>query len=58
MRTIKKLPNRQNVHVSYHQMLITVNSEIFARILFSRIAPKDTFATNKNREHGMINLYQ
>ena len=29
------------VNVQY----ITVNSEIFARILFSRIALKDTFAT-------------
>ena len=37
----------------------TVNSEIFARILFSRIlALKVIFTTLKNRDYGMIYLYQ
>ena len=36
----------------------TVNSEIFARILFSRIALKDIFATYKIRDHDMIYLHQ
>ena len=36
----------------------TVNSEIFARILFSRIALKGIFATLKIRDLGMIYLYQ
>ena len=30
-----------------HAILITVNPEIFARILFSKMALKDTFATFK-----------
>ena len=32
----------------------TVNPEIFARILFSRIALKDIFVTLKIRDYGMI----
>ena len=36
----------------------TVNSKIFARILFSRIAFKDIFSTLKIRGLGMIYLYQ
>ena len=36
----------------------TVNSEIFARILFSRIALKHIFATLKIRDKGVIYLYQ
>ena len=36
----------------------TVNSEIFARILFSRIALKVIFAMLKIRDYGMIYLYQ
>ena len=36
----------------------TVNPEIFERILFSRYALKDIFATLKNRDWGMIYLYQ
>ena len=36
----------------------TVNSEIFATILFSRIALKDIFATLEIRESGMIYVYQ
>ena len=36
----------------------TVNSEIFARFLISRIALKDIFATLKIRDYRMINLYQ
>ena len=38
--------------------LTAVNPEIFARILFSRIALKDIFATLKIRDKGMIYLYQ
>ena len=37
---------------------VTVNSEIFARIYFSQIALKDIFAMRKNRDWGMIYLYQ
>ena len=36
---------------------ITVNSESFARILFSRIALKDIFATLKNRDNDMIFIH-
>ena len=36
----------------------TVNSEIFARILFSRIALKPIFVTLKIRDKGVIDLYQ
>ena len=36
----------------------TVNSEIFMRILLSRIALKGIFATLKIPDLGMINLYQ
>ena len=36
----------------------TVNSEIFARILFSRIALKGIFATLKIRDLGILYLYQ
>ena len=36
----------------------TVNSEIFVGILFPRIALKYIFATFKNRDKGMIYLYQ
>ena len=39
-------------------MFVTVNPEIFARILFSPIALKDIFATLKIRYYGMIYLYQ
>ena len=38
--------------------LFTVNSEIFARILFSRITSKDIFAKYKIRVFDMIYLYQ
>ena len=36
----------------------TVNSDIFARILFSQIALKDIFATLEIRDLGMIYVYQ
>ena len=36
----------------------TVNSEIFARILFSRIALKDIFAMVKIRDFDMIYLHR
>ena len=35
-----------------------VNSEILARILFSRIAFKDIFTKIKNRDYGIICLHQ
>ena len=38
--------------------LNTVNSEIFARILFLRIALKDIFPTLEIRDLGMIYVYQ
>ena len=38
--------------------MYTVNSEIFARILFSRKALKDIFVTLKIRDFGMIYLHQ
>ena len=38
--------------------LLTVNSEIFARILVLRIALKDIFVTFKNRHYGMIYIHQ
>ena len=37
---------------------VTVNSEIFERVLFSRKTLKDIFARLKNRDYGMIYLYQ
>ena len=36
----------------------TVNSEIFARISFSRIAFKDILATIKNCDQAIVYLYQ
>ena len=36
----------------------TVNSEIFARISFARIASKDIFSMLKICDFGMINLHQ
>ena len=36
----------------------TVNPEIFARILISRIALKDILSTGNFRDYGMIHLYQ
>ena len=38
--------------------VITVNSEIFARVLFSRIALKHIFATLEIRDNSVIYLYQ
>ena len=38
--------------------LISVNAEISARILFSRIALQDIFATLKIRDYGMIYVNQ
>ena len=35
-----------------------LNSEIFASILFSRIALKDMFAMSKDHDYGMIYLHQ
>ena len=40
------------------QSFYTVNLEMFVRILFSRIALKDIFATLKIRDLGMINVYK
>ena len=39
-------------------VLITVNLEIFTRILFSQMAFKDIFATLKTPDKGMIYVYQ
>ena len=39
-------------------MKCTVNSEFFARILFSRIGLNDLFAALNIREYGMIYLHQ
>ena len=39
-------------------LITTVNLEIFVRILFSRIALKDIFATLNIRNWSMIFLYQ
>ena len=47
--------------MNYNHMKVTkctVNSKFFARILFSRKVLKDIFATIKNRNEGMINLYE
>ena len=41
----------------YHE-IDTVNPEMFARILFLRMALKDIFATFKIRDHGMIYQYR
>ena len=49
------------IHVSLRagkSIRLTVNSEIFARVLFSRIALKDIFAKLQIRDFGMIKLYQ
>ena len=42
----------------YKRGLYTVNSEIFARILFSRIGLKHIFATLKIHDKEKIYLYQ
>ena len=41
----------------FNKKLTTVNPEIFARILFSRIALKDIFVTVKIHNKTMIYLY-
>ena len=43
--------------VSKNLYIVTVNSEIFARNLFSRIVLKDIFATFKIRDLDMIYLH-
>ena len=51
--------NQTDNRLAVHSCVkITVNSEIFARILFSQIALKDIFATIKIRDFGMIYLHQ
>ena len=55
------LPRKHYVHFMDRfalQHVYTVNSEILARILFSRITLKDTFATIKIRNLDMIYLHQ
>ena len=54
--TLIKMSHCWKSHVAAHGY--NVNSEIFARILFSRIALKDIFATLKIRDLGMIYVYQ
>ena len=57
----------QQIHCKAHHLyiptmgilsLIYCNSEIFARILFSRKALKDILSMLKNRDFGMINFNQ
>ena len=43
---------------SFFYMADTVNSEIFARILFSRIVLKRIFGMLKIHDKGVIYLYQ
>ena len=50
MLNILPLSDYQSLNVINGWHTITVNSEIFARILFSRIALKDRFATCKIRD--------
>ena len=38
------------------KVIHTVNSELLASILFSRITLKDIFATLKNRDYGILPL--
>ena len=57
----RKLTQGMNIVITTCRALYcTVNQEIFAIILFSRIALKDIFATFKIRNYleGMIYLYQ
>ena len=42
--------NRMKTEIFVYDIQNTVNSEIFARILFSRIALKDIFVTLKIRD--------
>ena len=44
------IANDKRVSLMQH----SVNSEIFARILFSRVAIKDIFAMLKSRDMGMV----
>ena len=46
------------LHLAYIKYECTVYSEMFARILFSRIALKHIFATFIIRDKGVIYLYQ
>ena len=49
---------QQTTKVGKEFIIITVNSEIFARILFSQKASKDIFCDIINRDLGMIYLYR
>ena len=46
-----------NAMVRARRVRNTVNSLIFAKILFSQIALKDVFARLEFRDFGMINLH-
>ena len=46
------------VPITVNSEPITVNSEIFARVLISQIALKHIFATLKIHDKGVLYLYQ
>ena len=52
--------SKERVNGTFGQFIdkITVNLEIFMRILFSQIALKDIFATFKICDLDMINIHQ
>ena len=55
----RKLTQGMNIVITTCRALYcTVNQEIFAKILFSRIALKDIFSALKICDSGMIYLYQ
>ena len=51
-------PDPPEARCSILEQDTTVNSKIFATILFSRIVLKDIFAMVKNRDFDMIYLHQ
>ena len=56
LRSMRSTTTRHHIGTSLHTN--TVNSEIFARILFSRIALKGIFVTLGIRDLGMVYIYQ
>ena len=64
LRTNKVVPLQSNIAIYLHVRFIvtaTVNSETFARILYSRIALKDilkTICQVKKFDFGMIYIHQ
>ena len=55
---MQKVVGITQLHAIAYLFLSTVDSEIFARTLFSRITLKGIFVTLKIRDLGMIYLYQ